>query len=1596
MAEQAGRGKHSAKRHKPSRLRNEVRPDSTDDERDSQRRTVQQPDSDTTVTETQVDDIPRLNEHVDSGDEACGAGDPLMADDQATIDRLGIVKKAKATASKPDQIFELFSKKPSGLSAIPVSSLPAFSFAPPRQTLNKTPLKRDAADPHFASHATGVPLKDRENGKGSSSNAANTVAREVTSLSGIPFIIQDGQQHTDFRGQGETIHFSHLPTTSQHEEGPRRAGSLPNETASGLPPSAQPAPKSTKKARTTKKFRKSNKGSLSQQRGGVWPPRMPNTTGHVQNLNDVDQNGPEVFADPPDLSFTMASDDYPTVCAGENAVPHLSAQVLEERDPSYGATWEHSYAEHGAQPCPAMKGMLSTMSQGIPDAFAKRALPSSPRTLTIATMQHHIGDLGQQSLLVEENETVISRCEETPVDPQALTPPIQPHDDTLPYDNEVVDKEHASQAQSPQPCADANFEQFVTQSIGAEAVLHSTLNRGGSDRIAKPRRKPRANIRPISHGLHGSSTPSKVERSMENLRLAILADNFRVQHDHSVELKHQMEIATALREHVDLQKDSITGYKQQHQNLEGALGRLTEKAENNQRFVMGLQKDYEKLQNLSTAAQERSKKILDAKIAELEEEKENLRREFGMTTDRLVRSQKKIKAVVEDLYAQLVVNESEKKCLAERLTDQEAACTLERKKSEDLENKLFSGIQNLKSQFKNGSTILVNRLELIQASVERIAADDVHTLKIKECIEILQSLQAAPLLKVEDVCKLEGMIRFFRERMESGMEILSKEILTDGPSNADLQSSMQAQLNDLGTKLLKCEEIAAENRRIHENNATLIEQLEAHRQHDSQLKNHIENLKQVEIGLKMRCSQLERDLNDLRDASQRLPSETPDSERIILDLRQQLSTAKDDLEVANANSQSIKQSHRSLENEKTQLNEHATKLRDQEHEFQSKINRLELERSEKEKECSDLGENLNIANLKINELKKTVKDLQDSANQVQAELSLQRSATETIRQQEDDRINQMQKDTESTLLSSRNDLATAKRENQDLLSRLEQARANEDRMKAAETALVADQHRIQGEMIALRSTMTDRELEIVRIRGNAGEEKRKLVENHAAEIDDWTCRLDKTSTMLKEVEAQSRISKDQYHAKLTADRKVAESKLLDAEKQYHDALRKVQEQNVLSLQHSPQASSAELAVPESDQNNHYISARKKVDRPNQSTIEATLEHIHGLHPPSYIRPELSQTQMDDWDLFADAHQDQLGIENLQNGGHDYSIADHIPDFVSDTQNMGGLSMSQDFFTERLTQATPQQAGRRATSPTELSEMDSDELTRLQKEVQPVPASRLRGCNNNHSNPGGSRSTKMVVPVRSDGNSTDGSHSSHSQERPRSQANTASRMMPPPNSIPHQSQTRESDRIDRGKITAHHGYHMGISQKLRNSDTSTSDLINSEAAISKQIYSHYEPKASDHFGSRDTGHSYKRKMPSGQSDREPAPKRQCNLSPTRSIVSSSSILGQSPYTSRSSVIGTPSTENRLSHTKGVASTLSRGKSQAISSSIQSRTANSIKSSGGAHSARRQRMPRARETPQRRSSSRVTRSNSRNGTAFRNEFGERFNEELGGRY
>jgi chromosome segregation ATPase len=255
-----------------------------------------------------------------------------------------------------------------------------------------------------------------------------------------------------------------------------------------------------------------------------------------------------------------------------------------------------------------------------------------------------------------------------------------------------------------------------------------------------------------------------VERSLENLRVAMLADNFRTQHEHTMTTKHQEENTARLKQMVDLLNNNIAEHQQKNHDLKGALGRLTDKAKTNQRYLTGLQKDYENLQKSVTTSRDQSKKTLQTKIAEIENEKDVLRREFEATTDALAKSQRKMKSVIDDLYIRYVISESKKKDLAEKLIKQEAVCEEERRKRDDVEKQLLSGVQSVQRQLGDSSTALVEKIELLQSSVNKLAEGDDHDTEIKECLAVARSLQLTPFLNSKDVQKAEGMLRFVHER----------------------------------------------------------------------------------------------------------------------------------------------------------------------------------------------------------------------------------------------------------------------------------------------------------------------------------------------------------------------------------------------------------------------------------------------------------------------------------------------------------------------------------------------------------------------------------------------------------------------------------------------------------------------------------------------------------------------------------------------------------------------------------------------------------------------------------------------------------------
>ena len=495
---------------------------------------------------------------------------------------------------------------------------------------------------------------------------------------------------------------------------------------------------------------------LPQPHGGPWPPRPSNIASHAGQATVFDTYVPETFADPRDLSQGEPQDDR---------VPDIPKDDMHGYTADAPHVASQTTTQYAMQPFNTKSVMPPTMFQQVLDTPAQRVYPSSPKhtSLQMFGEPSPIGPDEKWSEVAYNKAAVIPHQDVVNEQQHARLIPQEPEYHVPIQINRTVDNVSLT-ARPAQPGVNMKTGHPAPQSMIFEAALHGASDRGGPNRVEKPRRKSRPASGPLPHDMRVSSMPLDTERCLENLRAAMMADNFRMQHENTMTMKQNEERTALLKETVGLQNNTIAEYKQKHLDLDGALTRLTDKAKTNQIYVTGLQRDYEKLQKSVKTFQDQSRKDLRAKIVEIENEKDSLRREFEATTDVLAKSQKNMRKMVEDLYIRLTLSDSKKRDLAENLRKQEAMYQEERRKRDELEKQLLSGVQNMQRQLGDSSTTLVDKLELLESSVNKVATkDDLH-VEIKECLTVLRSLQSTPFLTSKDVQKAEGMLRFVHER----------------------------------------------------------------------------------------------------------------------------------------------------------------------------------------------------------------------------------------------------------------------------------------------------------------------------------------------------------------------------------------------------------------------------------------------------------------------------------------------------------------------------------------------------------------------------------------------------------------------------------------------------------------------------------------------------------------------------------------------------------------------------------------------------------------------------------------------------------------
>jgi len=526
-------------------------------------------------------------------------------------------------------------------------------------------------------------------------------------------------------------------------------------------------------------------------------------------------------------------------------------------------------------------------------------------------------------------------------------------------------------------------------------------------------------------------------------------------------------------------------------------------------------------------------------------------------------------------------------------------------------------------------------------------------------------------------------------------------------------------------------------------------------------------------------------------------------------------------------------------------------------------------------------------------------DLQGSYDELQAQFSEQQSTWKLMRQEADDQMVKLRQDAESTVKSAQDQVIARQEENYGLFSRLEQAHGNESKLKAEQKASLDEKHRLQQELAELR----------------------------AAKIPGLS----------------------QLHSDAAAGNR-------------QDQIEKQDERRSLGQHQGTQNQVMEKLPSGPKQDVQVTKKREKVIRQNQSVVErSSAQDYRPEGPQPVLQVENSQLKDDELDTFTSLFEGRIEIEDL---------FDNEPDIIPESQDVRGtplvrhpysapgtrdlaiLSVSQHVVKEGQGCTSQREQKPQDSSPVDFSSIASEDLMQMLKETRPISPPMLRGYERNYSERGPSQKIVSEASAQSDNNSVFEPRSSQSYDRPRSQANTASRMMPPENNS-HRPRSRNGGSIFENQMSSQHSIYGKISTKFASSNMNTPAFTQTTSSVT-QTHSQHDLQnilatrsQPDILDTSPQEHGVKRKSPARDLEKEYGFKKQRISTPADRIVDTSDPL---PNASKSSVAGSRSKAQDDSPYAHRQSFVSHSKTSTNSSNIQPRTSGRMASPNDNHSSR----------------------------------------------
>jgi hypothetical protein len=471
------------------------------------------------------------------------------------------------------------------------------------------------------------------------------------------------------------------------------------------------------------------------------------------------------------------------------------------------------------------------------------------------------------------------------------------------------------------------------------------------------------------------------------------------------------------------------------------------------------------------------------------------------------------------------------------------------------------------------------------------------------------------------------------------------------------------------------------------------------------------------------------------------------------------------------------------------------------------LQRVTLNRPSNGSEISNLGERLHqkseelrsnteeLAELQraFAQLESSKTNLQVSCEQQQAEISQHSSSVESLRQETDLERQEEQRCYQSAIQLAQKKTNALNKEKEDLQAKLDQVLVHGTKLTNAQAALILERDDLRHRNTKLEAGKQDDAAQLLRLQEEHAEKLHRYEEN----VDSLQRLQQHLDSACKEAEAKIQLQKTEHLKKIEFDRQKYES-IVKGLQQELDQIRVAKLSRPIDRQDRSPSQDSSDTFTRALHNINTGKSRKKVNRGNHSVLNVTgtpgtLVETFSQHPPTSRRVlvrEHSDTLFDE--VFQD-NPDRLMDE------HGISVVEPVAENVEDTQKIADTLMAFEDDLEEVPTVFPNESQYRILHTTDQSSLSaslsSDELNQLREESQdarrlstPVLQGRVHISDLQ-------RSSQHCVPEtpRGLGYASGSSFgASQSGDRPKSQANTASRLMPPPgNKSHHQDQHKIS-------------------------------------------------------------------------------------------------------------------------------------------------------------------------------------------------------------